>query len=157
VGHGAEFVIELPASSAAPTAAVEPKAVDFDGASRRILVMDDEPEIRRVVTRILTSSGFEAVAVADGAAALQAYEEALRDHQPFAAVILDLTIPGGLGGRATIAGLKALDANVRAIVSSGYSDTHEAASYEEQGFVASLQKPYTRDDLIGTVARVVGA
>jgi signal transduction histidine kinase/ActR/RegA family two-component response regulator len=156
-GHGAEFVIELPASAAAPAAPVEPKTVECDGASRRILVMDDEPEIRRVVTRILQSSGFETVAVADGTAALEAYEEALRDHQPFAAVILDLTIPGGLGGRATIAGLRALDANVRAIVSSGYSDTHEAASYEEQGFVASLQKPYTRDDLIGTVARVVGA
>ncbi|MBI2407856.1 MAG: response regulator [Gemmatimonadetes bacterium] len=155
-GHGAEFVIELPASTAAPAATMEPKGMAVAGANRRILVMDDEPEIRHIVVRILKSSGFDAVAVADGAAALELYEEALRSQQPFAAVILDLTIPGGLGGRATVAGLKALDANVRAIVSSGYSDTHEASSYQEQGFVASLQKPYTRDDLIGTVARVVG-
>lgn len=70
-------------------------------------------------------------------------------------MILDLTIPGGMGGRETFAGLTAMHPGVKAIVSSGYSDANESSEYREQGFAASLQKPYNRDDLVRTMARVL--
>lgn len=117
--------------------------------------MDDEEAIRRLAGRMLLTRGYHASLVPDGTAALNAYAAAIREQQPFAAVILDLTIPGGMGGRETIAGLKAIDPEVKAIVSSGYSDANESSEYREQGFAASLQKPYKRDDLVRTLARVL--
>ena len=154
-GQGTVFFIELPAS-VTPVARADTQFVaKVDGGDCRILVMDDEEAIRRLAERMLLTCGFQPESVADGAAALRAYEAAIRDHQPFAAVILDLTIPGGMGGRETFAGLKAIHPGVKAIVSSGYSDANESSEYREQGFAATLQKPYSRDDLVRTLARVL--
>ena len=117
--------------------------------------MDDEEAIRHLAEKMLLTCGYQSESVPDGAAALRAYEAAIRDQQPFAAVILDLTIPGGMGGRETFASLKAIHPEVKAIVSSGYSDTNENSEYRVRGFAASLQKPYNRDDLMRTLAQVL--
>lgn len=155
LGEGTVFFIDLPAS-VTPVARVDTQCVaEVDGGDCRILVMDDEEAIRRLAERMLLTCGYQPESVADGAAALRAYEAAIREHQPFAAVILDLTIPGGMGGHETFAGLKAIYPGVKAIVSSGYSDANEGSEYREQGFAATLQKPYSRDDLVRTLARVL--
>jgi signal transduction histidine kinase/CheY-like chemotaxis protein len=155
LGEGTVFLIELPVSLQPVARADTQLIAEVDGGGRRILVMDDEGAIRNLTTKMLLTCGYQSEAVADGAAALRAYEEAIRDQRAFAAVILDLTIPGGMGGRETIAGLKAIDPEVRAIVSSGYSDNNERSEYREMGFAASLQKPFSRDDLVRTLAQVL--
>jgi CheY-like chemotaxis protein len=95
------------------------------------------------------------VTVPDGQAAIDAYQGAQREGRPFAAVILDLTIPGGMGGRQAIERLRAIDPSVCAIVSSGYSESNETAAYAAQGFRAFLNKPFSRDDVGRVLAEVL--
>ena len=75
------------------------------------------------------------------------YQHALKKNYPFKAVIMDLTIPGGMGGKETISNLLKIDKNVNAIVSSGYSNDPVMANYEEHGFKGVLTKPYSMKDL----------
>jgi len=157
VGVGTEFALELPAcraAAAAPPAA--PAAIVPAAGARRILIMDDEENVRDLVARMLARSGYTAVGVADGEAAVAAYEEARAGEEgPFAAVIMDLTIPGGRGGAETIADLRAIDPDVRAIVASGYSHDPVLSEYAAHGFAARLVKPFDRATLVATVAEVV--
>lgn len=116
-------------------------------AVKRILAMDDEPGIRALLSAALGHFGYDAVTVADGADALREYRRALEEKQPYAAVIMDLTVPGGMGGKETIKALKQLDPNVKAIVSSGYSSDPVTAEFEKHGFVARADKPYRIQEL----------
>jgi PAS domain S-box-containing protein len=149
-GSGATFRILLPAAPDAggPTAAPEDgtrsTAVPRGG---RILVMDDEPMIREVTGAMLAHFGFQADPAADGEEALALYEEARRDGRPYTAVMLDLTIPGGMGGRETLARLKAIDPGVRAIVSSGYSNDPIMSNFKAYGFRSRISKPFVLEDL----------
>ena len=101
---------------AEPEPAPEP---EVPAVTTRILAIDDEPGIRALLSAALSHFDYDAVTVADGAEALNGYKRALANHQPYAAVIIDLTIPGGMGGQETIKALKEIDPNVKAIVSSG--------------------------------------
>jgi PAS domain S-box-containing protein len=125
------------------------------GAGRRVLVMDDDEAVRTIAGQMLTSVGYEVEQAADGAEAVALYREGLRIQRPFAAVILDLTVPGGMGGADAIEALRAADPGVRAIVSSGYSDNPVMAEYSRHGFVGVVAKPYRREDLLAAVGRVV--
>jgi CheY-like chemotaxis protein len=118
---------------------------------RRILVMDDELAIRKIAALMLQNIGHTAVTVADGAEAIAAYEAARQAGEPFDAVLMDLTIPQGLGGKETILRLKALDPAVRAIVCSGYSHDPVMASHREHGFAGVMPKPYSAEDLARTL------
>jgi CheY-like chemotaxis protein len=118
--------------------------------STRILAMDDEPGIRALLLAALGHFGYDAVAVADGAEALAEYKRALTEQQPFAAVIMDLNVPGGMGGKEAIKALKEIDPNVRAIVSSGGSSDPVATEFVKHGFVARADKPYRIQEL-GTI------
>lgn len=118
--------------------------------SSRILVMDDEKLVREILADILTTVGYEVVAVADGQQALELYHQ-----QKFAAVIMDLTIPGGMGGRETLEFLKDFDPQVKAIVSSGYANDPIIAEYEKYGFCGFLNKPYIVEDLLKLLKRVL--
>ncbi len=109
---------------------------------RRILFMDDEPDIRRIGQRVLQYLGYDAVLVANGEEAVTAYASAHEAGAPFDAVILDLTIPGGMGGSEAMQRLRSLDPAVKGIVSSGYSTDDAVAHYEAHGFVATVSKPY---------------
>ncbi|HWQ22057.1 MAG TPA: ATP-binding protein, partial [Clostridia bacterium] len=113
----------------------------------RVLVMDDEQTVADVTCAMARRLGYEAAAVADGRAALTAYEQAMVDQHPFDLVIMDLTIPGGMGGREAVQRLLALHPEARVIVASGYSDDASIADYTRCGFIASLPKPYTMQDL----------
>ncbi len=116
-------------------------------ASRRILVMDDEEMIRDLVSQMLEHIGYAVVAAAHGEEAIERYETARTNGAPFDVVILDLTVPGGMGGRETLQNLLKIDPDVQAIVSSGYSTDAIISHYDQWGFVERIAKPYQLKEL----------
>ncbi len=116
----------------------------------RILFMDDEEAIRKVARAMLTYLGYEVRLVEEGMAAVRAYQRARYD-----VVILDLTVRDGLGGLATLERLRALDPEVVAVVSSGYSGDPVMADHARYGFVAKIPKPYTPEALEAVLAPLV--
>jgi PAS domain S-box-containing protein len=155
-GVGTTFEIHLPSASTAPHAAhfVSPSVERREGAAHRILVMDDEPMIRRFVADSLEEFGYEVVTTPDGAAAVVTYQEAQR-RSPFSAVLLDLTVPGGMGGRETVQKLLTIDPNVKAIVCSGYSHDPVMANYATYGFRGMLVKPFAFDQLRAILDKIL--
>jgi len=139
----------------APTANVS-QSMPHPSHPGRVLLMDDEELLRYATSEMLQALGWEVVATADGQAALDAYQSALDQEDPFDAVILDLTVHFGMGGRATIKRLYDLDPSVRAIVSSGYHNDPIMANFWEYGFQAAMAKPYTMEQLKKTVSSVAG-
>ena len=118
--------------------------------------MDDEDAIRDVLSEMLTSLGYEAACARDGAEAMALYQSAKAAGQPFAAVILDATIPGGMGGRETLKRLRALAPQVKAVISSGYANDPMMANFAQYGFSSVLAKPYTIAALHDALQRVIG-
>lgn len=157
VGQGTTFTIWLPAAdSPAPepempkvTSRVAPKK------SARVLLMDDEPSIRMLGAAMLKRLGLEVTAVNEGSAVVTEYAAATAAGKPFDLVILDLTVPGGMGGAEAMERLRAMDANVRAIVSSGYSSDPVMANYQQHGFQGRVPKPYVAEDLSAAVKKVL--
>lgn len=144
VGIGTTFHIFLPASTEkADAPIIKPK--QKNGALKgtgKVLVMDDDASIRNVLEVMLRHLGYETCLTADGVEAVVAYEEALKSDRPFDAVILDLTVPGGMGGKDTMSELLDIDPDVRAIVASGYSNDPVLANYEHFGFRGYISKPF---------------
>ncbi len=154
VGVGTTVALYLPASAhplelapATPSAPVV--------RQETILVMDDDDAIRDALVDMLTQLGYQSQCVREGAEAVALYQQARDRGQPFAAVLLDLTVPGGMGGRETIAHLQAIDPQVRAIVSSGYATDPLMAHYRAHGFRGVLSKPYTVEGLEEVLLRVL--
>jgi PAS domain S-box-containing protein len=150
VGKGTIFYIYLPAVESEAEVPQIPK-VSFAGRRGRILVMDDEELIRNVAGALVTVLGNEVEVAEHGEAAIMKFMNARETGKPFDIVILDLTIRGGLGGLETIERLLEIDPDVRAIVSSGYSDNAVVADFQKYGFKASLNKPYKFEDLRDTL------
>jgi two-component system, cell cycle sensor histidine kinase and response regulator CckA len=121
----------------------------------RILVMDDEETIRQVAGRLLHYLGYDVNCAEDGAEAIKMYLEGMDEGRPYDIVIIDLTIPGGMGGKEAIQKLRELDPNVKAIVSSGYSSDPIMAQYKDFGFSAVVTKPYDLAELGDTVKRTI--
>ncbi len=140
-GKGATFNIYLPASSKA-VSALKKELVKPDTGKGRILVMDDESIIREVSCGMLQSIGYECELASDGAEAIELYKKAGNTGKPFDAVIMDLTIPGGMGGKETVEKLLEIDPDVKAIVSSGYSNDPVMAEFKKYGFKNAVAKPY---------------
>ena len=148
-GEGATFTILLPAATNTLLHAAEetPPAVTQSGQGR-ILVMDDEEMLRIFCQNVLTYLGFEVVLAKDGAEAVALYRQALeRDEKKIDLTIMDLTIPGGMGGREAVQEILALNPAAKVIVSSGYSNDPILANYREFGFHAALVKPYEIQEL----------
>jgi two-component system cell cycle sensor histidine kinase/response regulator CckA len=143
VGVGTTVNIYLPASRA-QVLKKEPKEVQpsFIGQGR-ILVMDDEEPIRNLLHRVLTRAGYEVELTADGAEAVEKYREAREAGRPFDAAILDLTVPGGMGGSKAIQEMLEIEPTVKAIVSSGYATDPIMAEYKKYGFSGVVAKPYS--------------
>jgi CheY-like chemotaxis protein len=156
-GKGTTFVIHLPAVAASVQGALLEPEAPAPAPAGRVLVMDDEPHILDVAGELLRALGHDVVLAADGSEALEKYTAARESGAPFTAVILDLTIRGGMGGEETIHRIRQLDPDVRAVVSSGYSDNAVISNYAEHGFCAFLRKPYHLDELRDILARVMTA
>ncbi len=123
--------------------------------SDRILIVDDEEMIRDVASRMLRSEGYDTECAQDGQISLVLYAKAQKSGKPFDAVIPDLTIPGGLGGKETIQRLLEMDPRARAIVSSGYSSDPIMARFREYGFKGVAAKPYSIKTLSSAVHAVL--
>ncbi|MCL7486622.1 MAG: PAS domain S-box protein [Desulfobulbaceae bacterium] len=149
-GRGTTMEIYLPVSTGKleRKKTVTPEAIKGSG---RILLMDDDEVVRQVGVQMLNLLGYDVVESCDGEDALQKYEAALGDASRFDAVILDLTIPGKMGGKETIARLQAIDPQVKAIVSSGYSNDPIMAEFTSYGFSGVVPKPYSLEKLGSTV------
>ena len=132
-GIGTTFSLYLPASPQPLAAVPVAEAVPL-GGSGRILVMDDDVVIRDLLREMLTSMGYTVAAACDGTEVLALFQRAQAEDHPFHAVILDNTIPGGMGGQDTITHLRALDPQVKALISSGYATDPVMADYAPYGF-----------------------
>jgi PAS domain S-box-containing protein len=145
-GKGTVFKVLLPATGRSLKEAAE-KAHELRKGSGRILVLEDENIVQRAAKRMLTELGYECELTSDGAETLRRYAEEKQAGRPFDAVIMDLTIPGGMGGREAGKALRSSDPAARIVVSSGYSDETVMADYKDYGFDAVLPKPYKFEEL----------
>ncbi|TAK03081.1 MAG: PAS domain S-box protein [Candidatus Manganitrophaceae bacterium] len=156
LGKGSTFSIYLPAF---PNAAIPKDKEMIEIASLvgrgRILVMDDEEIIRDVFQEMLGRLGYEVTLAKEGLEAVSLYRSARESGHPFDAVIMDLTIPGGVGGKEAIRKLREIDPEVKAIVSSGYSNDPLAASFTAYGFSDFVAKPFRMEELGRVVKRIV--
>jgi PAS domain S-box-containing protein len=153
LGNGATFFIYLPASQYQVSPASEKqKALTGHG---KVLVMDDEEMVVKVAGKMLKHIGYEVEIAGDGVDALRLYQEARMKGRPFDAVIMDLTVPGGMGGREAISKLLEIDPDVKAIVSSGYSNDPVMANFRDYGFRGVVVKPFKIEELSNTLYNVL--
>jgi two-component system cell cycle sensor histidine kinase/response regulator CckA len=154
VGVGTTCNICLPASDreTLPKKGVAKKP---RGEKGKILVMEDEQMLRNLTGQMLNRLGYEAELVENGDEAIESYEEAMDSGEPFDAVILDLTVRGGMGGKNAIQKLKEMDPKIKAIVSSGYSDDPVMTDWRRYGFGGAVFKPYRKDDLRMALRRLL--
>jgi CheY-like chemotaxis protein len=122
---------------------------------RRVLVMDDEAPIRTLTANMLDFLGYDAEVADNGVVAIERFKRALDAGEPFDAVLLDLVVPGALGGPEALAQLAGLDPGVRAILVSGYGHDSVMATYRDYGFAAAMTKPYTLQDLHASLETVI--
>lgn len=146
-GKGTTFTIYLPVSEQKTIVEEPARAPVGSSGSSRILVMDDEEMLLSLISQILGRLGHPTLCVRDGAAAVAAFTEAREAGTPFAAVMLDLTVPGGMGGREAAARMRLLDTDTPIFVFSGYADDPVMASPRQYGFNDSLAKPFSFEDL----------
>jgi len=155
LGRGTAFIIYLPASDAAPVRERQ-REIRAGGGQGKILLMDDEEQIRRVAGTLLQRLGYEVGFAANGEEAIERYSAAQGEGKPYDLVILDLTIPGAMGGRECLEALKRLDPNVRAVVSSGYSNDPVMAEFRRYGFDGVVAKPYRLQQLTAALQEILG-
>lgn len=149
--QGRQLALQSQSTPKVPAPTVTPAA---ESVRPRVLVMDDEPEIGNLLQRLFNRSGYETVAVYDGAAAITAFVEARDSGQPFDLVMMDLTIPGGMGGQETIAQLRTLAPTVPCLAASGFADEEHAALHT-YGFQAFVAKPFDIAHLRQVVAKLL--
>ncbi len=155
VGKGTSITVFLPATAERPRPK-EKKAYKITPHKGRILLVDDEEPILALGARVIGSLGYEVELARGGEEAVEIYRKARGTSRPFDAVIMDLTIPGGMGGKETLEKLREVDPTVRAVVSSGYSNDPIMSGYRSHGFRGAIAKPYTIDDVARTLRSVLG-
>lgn len=153
-GVGTEFQVFLPACRDLVALTQEESSAFLKGKAK-ILLMDDEKMLREVVTEILEYLGYKVTCAAEGKEAVKLYVRAMESGHPFDAVIMDLTIPGGMGGKETIQKLIQIDPSVKAIVASGYSNDPVMARYKDFGFKDIIEKPFSIDQLGMVLRRLI--
>jgi CheY-like chemotaxis protein len=159
-GKGTEVTFYLPALKTAAADELPETAASSESAaveSHRVLLMDDDASVREVVALMLSRLGYQVTTATSGEEAVEAYRRALDLGQRFDAVIMDLTVAGGLGGREATRRLLAIDPDARIVVSSGYSGDPVLADHRDHGFVARLPKPYATEDLERTLREVLSS
>ena len=145
-GRGTTVSIFLPAAAKDVRETPDPGPAPHPGIGK-ILVMDDEEMVRDVAVTMLQAMGYEGHAAKDGSEAVDAYLEAMKTGVPYDAVILDLTVPGAMGGKEAVRRLLDIDPGAKVIVSSGYSQDPILAMYRDYGFSGVIAKPYQMGEL----------
>jgi PAS domain S-box-containing protein len=146
VGKGTTFEIYLPAMDG-KASIQDNKDMKVVKGTGRVLVMDDDAEIGDFILLSLDICGYKSKLVFNGEEAVQEYKRAMETKNPYSAVLVDLMIKGGMGGKEAIERLKEIDPKVVAIVSSGYANDPVMVNFEEYGFKGAIAKPYKVDDL----------
>jgi two-component system, cell cycle sensor histidine kinase and response regulator CckA len=123
---------------------------------KKILFMDDDDNVRTIGGKLITHLGYKVALASNGNEALALYTHALDSHEPFDAVILDLTIKGGMGGKEAFDRIRAIDPSIKAIISSGYTDDPAISRYREYGFKGVMTKPYKVEELRELLKEVTG-
>ncbi|MGB9597455.1 MAG: hybrid sensor histidine kinase/response regulator, partial [Candidatus Poribacteria bacterium] len=152
LGVGSTFYVYLPAKVEYYS---EELTKQYLSSKLRILVVDDQDVIRELIQAILGNLGHEVFVAESGEQAIEFYESEIKNERKIDLVIMDLTIPGEMGGKDAIVKLRELDPNFKAIVSSGYSDDPVMSNYEQYGFDGCIVKPYKSKDLIEIVQNVM--
>jgi len=156
LGKGSRFYIYIPASEKRVLQRKSEGEKRAEARSRaRVLIMDDEAIIRKSVGRALMRMGYDVEYATDGEEAIELYTKAREENRAFDLVIMDLTVPGGMGGREAIKRLRDIDPDVRAVVSSGYSNDPVMSEFTNYGFRGVVSKPYTIEDLAETLHKVI--
>ena len=119
---------------------------------KAVLVMDDEDMVGEIVCQMLQYLDLEAVRVTNGADAIVEYKKRYSAGTAFDAVIMDLTIPGGMGGKETVTAILAIDKEASVFVSSGYSNDPIMVNYKDYGFVGVIAKPFDMTAIQKTLA-----
>jgi CheY-like chemotaxis protein len=153
-GKGTTFYFFLPAVLAKADSTNHDKQETRQGMGR-VLVMDDEESIRDLSKELLQVCGYKVAVARHGMEALRIYKEAMKAGRPFDAVIMDLTIPGGMGGKETLRELLTFDPKAKAIVSSGYFNDPLMSDYERFGFKGVLPKPYDAGQITVVLEKVL--
>lgn len=151
VGVGSTFCLYLPASLEQPLNK-DGEESPFVGTGK-VLVMDDEEIVRDVLTEMLSRLGYQVSSSRDGAEAIEACKEAEEAGKPFDIAILDLTVPGGMGGKETIKEILRINPAVKAFVSSGYSNDPIMSEFRKYGFCGVIPKPYVINEVRKALAQ----
>jgi signal transduction histidine kinase/ActR/RegA family two-component response regulator len=156
LGAGTTFTIDLPASFEASLSQT-PMTVPTQNGTERLLVMDDDEALQILFKAVLSKLGYEVETAQDGTEAIARYKEAKAQGRGFDAVLLDLTVPGGMGGVEAASVLKDLDPSAKLIVSSGYSEAPVMSHFAEYGFDAVILKPWTVKEMSDVLRQVLVA
>ncbi len=154
-GVGTTFSIYIPASEEDPVE-TDDEPDELTSGNGYILLMDDEKMVREIAMKMLTKLGFRVAVACDGQEALDMYRSSMSSGDEFDAVIMDLTIPGGMGGQELVKKLLELDPNTKAIVASGYSNDPVLAGFKTFGFRGRIAKPFSVAELSACLQHVLG-
>jgi PAS domain S-box-containing protein len=146
MGAGSTFHIYLPASTESVSSAAN-SSVAVHRGSGIFLVMDDEDMIREIITDMLISLGYTVVCTQDGKEAIDFFQTETKNNRPLSGMIFDLTVPGGMGGRAAVAEIRKLNREIPVFVASGYAEDPVMKNPAEYGFMASICKPFNINEL----------
>lgn len=147
LGQGSSFHIYLPVAANLGRTKSLPKLPVQHAGKGRALVMDDEPYLQKLFTKYLSRMGYRVTTTADGQQAIEAVQQALLENDGFSVALIDLTVPGAMGGKEAIARIRALSPKLFAVASSGYSEDPIMSRPTEFGFSASLRKPFSISEL----------
>ncbi len=155
VGEGTTFTIYLPVSEKQTVRAPTEVTDESEHVKARVLVMDDEELVRDIAERILLHLGHEVLLTADGEETISTFTKYREIGKPIDVLIMDLTIPGGMGGKDAIREILEIDPDAKAIVSSGYSNDPVLSDYRQYDFKAAIAKPFMLEEMNKTLKDVL--
>jgi len=153
---GTTFSVFLPALSKNSATTEKLEEADMKYKRSKVMVMDDEELVRDIAQAMLTHMGHEVLLAHNGMQAVQLYEREMTSDTPIDVTIMDLTIPGGMGGKEAVQKILAIDPEAKVIVSSGYSNDPVMANFKDYGFCSAIVKPYEIQELEKRISQISG-